>query len=117
MRKKILNETIDDSRLKGAYVWINNYLDSLEEFVHKDTGNIYLREYGDEYFTVSIIKKYDKCWVDPLFWNKFSKEFSLQGNEVKLLMTIWVEDTYGLKGINAGPIYGNDILVLRIPTN
>jgi len=90
----------DDKRLMVASVYLNLYLNSLEEVVNKKTGNIYLHESGDEYPIFLIWKKSSKCWVERSFWDKFSEEFSLQDNEVKLIITRWVENTYKLKGID-----------------
>ena len=98
--KKALRETLEDKKLQMAHVYLSNYLGTLEEVV-KDNGNIYLRESGDNYAKVCILKKHSECWVSELFWDEFSEEFSLQESEVELLITKWVEDAYQLKGINA----------------
>ena len=97
--KKVLMENLEDKKLQMAYVYLSNYLNSLEEVI-KDNGRIYLRESGDRYGMVLIWKKLSKCWVDRDFWDKFSEEFSLQDNEVQSIITRWVEDTYKLKGID-----------------
>ena len=88
----------EDKRLMVASVYLNLYLNSLEEFIDKETGNIYFREYGNN--MVLIWKKSSKCWVDRDFWDKFSEEFSLQDNEVESIITRWVENTYKLKGVD-----------------
>ena len=90
----------EDKRLMAARLYLNLYVSTLEEVV-KDDGRIYLREYGDEYAKVCIVKKSSKCWVGFLFWEEFSELFSLQYNEVELIMSRWVEDTYQLTGIYA----------------
>ena len=115
--KKVLIETLEDKKLQMAYVYLSNYLNSLEEFVDKKNDIIYLHEHGDEYAKVCIDKKYSECLVRWLFWDKFSKEFSLQGSEVELLINIWVENTYKLKGINTRLHAYRIAGALKIPTN
>ena len=89
----------EGKKLMAASVYINLYLNSLDEVV-KDNGRIYLRESGDRYGMVLIDKKSSNCLVNRSFWDKFSDEFSLQDNEVQSIITRWVEDTYKLKGID-----------------
>jgi len=96
--KRVLTETIEDKKLQMAYVYLGNYMNTLEEVV-KDNGDILLRDSGDGFFKVLIEKKPSKCWVIYSFWKEFSELFSLQRNEIKSLITIWVENTYQLKDI------------------
>ena len=96
--KKILNETIDETRLKGAYVWINNYLDSLEEFVD-DRGNIHLFKQGNKLSDVLIKTNSNECWVGNVLWNELSQHFLLDDFEVDRLVSDWVEYTYKMKGV------------------
>jgi len=100
MIKQLKND--EDKRLMAASVYLNLYLNSLEEVV-KDNGDIHLRESGNINTIFLIREKSSKCWVDMSFWSKFSKEFSLQDNEVKSIITRWVEDTFKLKGIHTLP--------------
>ena len=95
-----MKKTIEESKLKAMTVWFNNYMNILEEFVDKYTGDIYLREYGDIYVKVWIQKKYSICWVDFDFWEEFSELFSLEFSDTQSFITRWVEDTYQLKGID-----------------
>ena len=97
--KKVLMENLEDKKLQMAYVYLSNYLNSLEEVI-KDDGRIYLCESGDRYGMVLIDKKSSNCLVNWLFWNNFSEEFYLQDNEVQSIITRWVEDTYKLKGVD-----------------
>ena len=102
MNKQLNND--EDKKLMAASVYLNLYMDTVEEVV-KDNGDIHLHESGDINTIFLIREKSSKCWVDMSFWGKFSKEFSLQDNEVKLIITRWVEDTYQLKGIHTfGPV-------------
>ena len=94
-----MKETIEDKKFIAASVYLNLYLNSLEEIVN-DNGGIYLSESDDRYAKVCIFKKDSECLVDWSFWYKFSKEFSLQESELKLLITKWIGDTYGLKSIH-----------------
>ena len=112
---KELNDN-EDKRLMAASVYINLYLNSLEEVI-KDDRRIYLHEYGDRYGMVLIWKKLSKCWVDRDFWDKFSEEFSLQDNEVESIITRWVENTYKLKGVDTEDVHLGESLELKIPTN
>ena len=95
---KELNDN-EDKRLMVASVYFNLYMDTLEEFVDF-VGDIYFREFGDEYAKVCIVKEDSICWVAKSFWDEFSEEFSLQKNEVQSIINKWVEDTYYLKGIH-----------------
>ena len=98
-----MNEkTIDDKKLIAANIYFNLYMDTLKKIVSSN-GNILISDYGDEFFKFWIQKENLKCWVDWDFWEKFSELFSLEDNEIKSIITIWVEDTYQLKGINAAP--------------
>ena len=99
MEKK-LKESDEVKKLIAANIYFNLYMDSLEEVV-KDDGEIYLREYGDKYVKITIIKKEFKCWVDFDFWDEFSQLFSLQNDDVNSIISKWVEDTYRLIGINS----------------
>jgi len=108
--KKILMETIKDKKLQMAYVYLSNYMMTQEEveevvdYYGYDTKVIYLREprpsYRNPYTMVSISKEYSECWVGREFWREFSDYFSLNATETQLVITKWVEDTYGLKGIH-----------------
>ena len=96
--KKVLMESLKDKRLQQAYVYFNNYLNMLEEVVDKD-GNIYLFDHDSELAKV-IIEKYNlRCKFSRFIWVELSKEFSLEDNEIKSLITNWVEDTYKLKDV------------------
>ena len=114
--KKILMETIKDKKLQMAYVYLSNYMNSLEEFVD-DTDEIYLYEYGDVFGKFLIDKKRSKCWVSNDLWTEFSDEFSLQDNEVKSIISRCVEDTYKLKGIDTHCEIFQHSYLLKIPTN
>ena len=103
--KKQLKDSNEDKKLTAANIYLNLYMNTLEEVVKYD-GRIYLREYGYEYSKVCIIKKESKCWVDWGFWQKFSELFSLQYNDVQSIITEWVEDTYQLEGIHTGTHFG-----------
>ena len=96
MEKQLKNN--EDKRLIAANTYFHLYMDSLEEVI-KDDGRIYFCEYGYDYVKVCIIKNESKCWVDYYFWKEFSELFSLQDNQVKSIITRWVEDTYKLTGI------------------
>ena len=115
--KKVLNETLDDKNLQMAYVYLSNYMGTLEEIVDEDDVRIYLHEYGDKYAKVCITKNVSNCWVSWQFWKEFSKEFSLEYSEFDLLITRWVENTYELKDINTFVIKELGYVMLKIPTN
>ena len=89
----------ENKKLTLIDTYLNLFLGTLEEVVDDD-GNIYLRESGDRYAKVAIKKKYDRCWVDELFWDEFSRLFSLDYDDVVSHITIWIEDTFQLKGID-----------------
>ena len=107
--KRQLKNSNKYKTLIAAKTYLNLYMDTLEEFVHKDTGNIYLHESGDVYAQVSIIKNTLKCYVNHIFWEEFSEIFSLQNDGVQSMIIKWIEDTYGLKGINTS--YGAALVV------
>jgi len=115
--KKVLIENLTDKKLQMAYVYFSNYMDSLQEVIYEDSGNIYLSEYGHRYADVGIKKKQSECWVSIPFWKKFSDEFSLKEYEFELIITKWVEDTYGLKGINIGRTIRISETKLNVSTN
>ena len=125
--KKQLKESNEDKMLIAINTYLNLFLGKLEEVVDKETGNIYLCEYDDEYTKVLIQKKSLKCWVDFNFWYEFANFFSLQYDEVQSFITRWVEDTYQLKGIDTSRIYSlistpstgrySEAGRLKIPTN
>ena len=98
--KKKLKESNEDKKLIAVNIYLNLYMNTLEEVVDEDDGDIYLRESGDSYVKVLIEKESSKCWVSYLFWFEFSDRFSLQYSEVESLITRWVESTYQLKGID-----------------
>ena len=112
---KELNDN-ENKRLMAASVYLNLYMDTLEEVAGED-GDIYLRESGDRYGKVLIDKKSSDCLVNRSFWVKFSEEFSLQYNEVQSIITRWVEDTYKLKGIDTARPRYEYAVKLKIPTN
>ena len=103
--KKVIKETLEDKRLQMAYVYFSNYMDSLEEVVVVEYGDIYLRESGDRYAKVWIRDNVLQCWVNYNFWKEFSDKFSLEGHEVESLITYWVEKTYQLKYVITLPYY------------
>ena len=112
-----MKKTIENKKLIAINTYLNLFLGELEEVVDKETGNIYLRESGDEYAKVLIKKKSSECWVDYYFWNEFSDLFSLEHSEVQSFIARWVEDTYKLKGIHTYPYYPDGMKLLKIPTN
>jgi len=114
--KKQLKESNEDKKLTAANIYLNLYMNTLEEIIN-DNGRIYLREYGDEYSKVCIIKKESKCWIDYDFWREFSELFSLQYNDIQSIITKWVEDTYQLEGIHSSTRSFHARDVLKIPTN
>ena len=95
---KLNNHNNENNKLMVASVYLNLYVSTLEEVV-KDDGDIYLHESGEIYAKIWIQKKHSKCYVDHYFWKEFSELFSLQDNQVKSIITRWVEDTYKLTGI------------------
>ena len=97
--KKKLKESNEEKKLIAASFYFNLYMDTLEEVVDKDSGDIFFREYGYINCNLWIEKKRSKCWVVNSFWKKFSELFSLELNEIQSLITRWVEDTYQLRGI------------------
>ena len=113
-----MKEIIEDKKLIAINTYLNLFLGALEEVV-KDNGDIYLRESGDEYAKICIFKKSSQCWVDWEFWREFSELFSLKFSEIQSFITIWVEDTYQLKGIyTTGHLVSIwQPAVLKIPTN
>jgi len=102
--KKVLIETLEDKKLQMAYVYLINYLNSLEEFVD-DNGNIFFREYGSELNDVLIKKNELKCLVSFSFWKEFSQFFSLKQDEVKSVIIKWVENNYNLKNVYIDQVY------------
>ena len=97
--KKVIKETIEDKRLRAAYVWFSVHMDNLEEIV-KNRNTIQFREYGHEYVKVAILKNDLKCWVTSSIWINLAKEYSLDTDEIKLVVSKWVEHRYRLKDIN-----------------
>ena len=90
---------IEDKRLMGANVYLNLYVSTLEEFVDSD-GDIHLAEFNDNLDRIFILKEELICFVEPNFWDYFSDFFKLNDNEIRLLISKWVENTYNLNGIN-----------------
>jgi len=95
MIKQLNNDVV--KKLTAINIYLNLYKDTLEEVVDDD-GNIYLRESGDGFAKISIRKK-TFCWVHWEFCNEFSELFSLEENEVELIINRWIEDTYQLENI------------------
>ena len=104
MKLRDLKKSNEVKRLIASSIYLKLYMNRLEEFVDKNTGNIYLYEYGDNYANISFIKKNTICWVSWSFWKRFSDEFYLTDHEVRLIITIWVEDTYQLELISTNTI-------------
>ena len=95
--KKILNETLDKKRFKGAYVWFNNYVSTLDELVDEH-GNTFFYKKGKNHGEVSIEnEKY--CWVSWKLHNKFTNYFDLDYEEFQLIVSEWVENNFRIKNV------------------
>ena len=94
--KKVLSETLEDKRLQIAYVYLCNYIDTLEKYVRED-GDIYFYESGDRYAKVWIWNRMFQCWVDRSFCKEFCELFSLHDTEFESLITKLLDDEYDLK--------------------
>ena len=100
--KNVLMETIENKKLQMAYVYLSNYMDSLEKFVDKG-GGISFREWDNDYYNNTIVwvdKKSSTCWFAWPFLKEFSEKFSLELNECKSVIIKWVENTYKLTEFN-----------------
>ena len=115
--KKQLKIGNEDKRLIAINTYLNLFFGELKEVVDKDTENIYLYEYGDIYAKILIQKKSLECWVEYYFWEEFSELFSLDYDDTKLFITIWVEDVYQLKGIDTDMVHDERYDDFIIPTN
>jgi len=95
--KRVLMETLTDKKLRQAYVYLSNYMGTLNDIVDGN-GDIILYEPGNRYTKFWIQKRTFICRVATSFYIKFSDEFSLNDTEIQFLISKWIEDTYQLKG-------------------
>ena len=102
--KKYIKETLENKKLEMVYVYLSNYMTSLDTDIKK-YGDIYFYESFNfnRYVKFWFQKNNLRCWIDKSFWDEFSEDFFLDENDIQLLIKRWFEDTLQLKDIYAVP--------------
>ena len=97
MKKKY---PLEDKKLRMAYVWFSNYVGTLDKFVD-EYDDIYLYDTLEQnYAKILIVKSEQKCVVETMFWDFFSKKFNLEKNEVILLISHWYCNVFNVENVH-----------------
>jgi len=99
MKKKFLNDSIEDKRLRLAYVWFATYM-NLYDTINKPNGDIYFHNLGDNFWIVWVRYKEKICMVNWGLWRDLIKEYSLNHSEIEQIVSIWLKNKLGLLDFN-----------------
>ena len=80
--------------------WLNAHYGSLTPKIHNHYPNKVFYVNSDNYIMMEYNKETDRVWIDKKsIWSKVESIFHISLREHRVIMRVWLEQTYKLEGI------------------